>query len=116
MKIEHVHVQVHAYTHSNAHCKNKMVQHFPLSLIIIFLPMSLVIIQPDLGTSLLIAISGIMVLWFVGLNHKYFFYSFFTAAAACNTDNLCTKNGNSSFLSLKSAAYKQERLQIESGL
>ncbi|MDB3887916.1 rod shape-determining protein RodA [Candidatus Pelagibacter sp.] len=49
-----------------------------ISLIIIFLPMSLVIIQPDLGTSLLIAISGIMVLWFVGLNHKYFFYSFLT--------------------------------------
>ena len=45
------------------------------SLIIIFLPMSLVIIQPDLGTSLLISISGIMVLWFAGLNHKYFFYS-----------------------------------------
>ena len=46
------------------------------SLIIIFLPMSLVIIQPDLGTSLLISISGILVLWFAGLNHKYFFYSF----------------------------------------
>ena len=46
------------------------------SLIIIFLPMSLVIIQPDLGTSLLISISGIMVLWFSGLNHKYFFYTF----------------------------------------
>ena len=45
------------------------------SLIIIFVPMSLVIIQPDLGTSLLISISGIMVLWFAGLNHKYFFYT-----------------------------------------
>ncbi len=47
-----------------------------ISLIIIFLPMSLVIIQPDLGTSLLISMSGIIVLWFAGLNHKYFFYSF----------------------------------------
>tara|TARA_B100001093_G_scaffold490204_1_gene529041 strand:- start:9 stop:1133 length:1125 start_codon:yes stop_codon:yes gene_type:complete len=46
-----------------------------ISLIIIFLPMCLVIIQPDLGTSLLISISGIIVLWFAGLNHKYFFYS-----------------------------------------
>ena len=46
-----------------------------ISLIIIFLPMSLVIIQPDLGTSLLISISGIIVLWFAVLNHKYFFYS-----------------------------------------
>ena len=47
-----------------------------ISTIIIFLPMSLVIIQPDLGTSILISISGIIVLWFAGLNHKYFFYSF----------------------------------------
>jgi len=45
------------------------------SLVIIFIPMSLVIIQPDLGTSLLISISGISVLWFAGLNHKYFFYT-----------------------------------------
>ncbi len=47
-----------------------------ISTIVIFLPMSLVIIQPDLGTSILISISGILVLWFAGLNHKYFFYSF----------------------------------------
>ena len=47
-----------------------------ISLIIIFLPMSLVVMQPDLGTALLISISGIMVLWFAGLNQKYFFYSF----------------------------------------
>jgi rod shape determining protein RodA len=45
-----------------------------ISMIVIFLPMSLVIIQPDLGTSILISISGIIVLWFAGLNHKYFFY------------------------------------------
>ena len=45
------------------------------SLIIILLPMGLVIVQPDLGTSLLIAISGIAVLWFVGINHKYFIYT-----------------------------------------
>ena len=47
-----------------------------ISMIIIFLPMSLVIVQPDLGTSILISISGILVLWFAGLNNKYFFYSF----------------------------------------
>ena len=45
------------------------------SLIIIILPMGLVIVQPDLGTSLLIAISGIAVLWFAGVNHKYFIYT-----------------------------------------
>ena len=45
------------------------------SLIIIILPMGLVIVQPDLGTSLLIAISGIAVIWFAGINHKYFIYT-----------------------------------------
>ena len=45
------------------------------SLIIILLPMGLVIVQPDLGTSLLIGISGIAVLWFAGINHKYFIYT-----------------------------------------
>jgi rod shape determining protein RodA len=45
------------------------------SLIIILLPMGLVIVQPDLGTSLLIAISGISVVWFAGINHKYFIYT-----------------------------------------
>ncbi len=47
------------------------------SLIVILLPMGLVIIQPDLGTSVLIAISGIAVLWFAGINHKYFIYTMF---------------------------------------
>jgi len=45
------------------------------SLVIILLPMGLVIVQPDLGTSLLIALSGIAVLWFAGINHKYFIYT-----------------------------------------
>ena len=45
------------------------------SLIIILLPMGLVIVQPDLGTALLIAISGLAVLWFAGINHKYFIYT-----------------------------------------
>ena len=45
------------------------------SLIIIILPMGLVIVQPDLGTSVLIAISGIAVLWFAGINYKYFIYT-----------------------------------------
>ncbi len=45
------------------------------SLIIIILPMGLVIVQPDLGTAVLIAISGIAVLWFAGINYKYFIYT-----------------------------------------
>jgi len=45
------------------------------SLIVILLPMGLVIVQPDLGTSLLISISGLAVMWFAGINHKYFIYT-----------------------------------------
>ena len=45
------------------------------SLIIIMLPMGLVIVQPDLGTALLIGVSGIAVLWFAGINYKYFIYT-----------------------------------------
>ncbi len=45
------------------------------SLIVIMLPMGLVIVQPDLGTALLISMSGLAVLWFAGINHKYFIYT-----------------------------------------
>ena len=36
----------------------------------------LVITQPDLGTSILIALSGLVVIWLAGMNIKYFIYSF----------------------------------------
>ena len=45
------------------------------SLIIILLPMGLVIVQPDLGTSLLISYKWYSSLWFAGINHKYFIYT-----------------------------------------
>ena len=45
------------------------------SFTILIIPIFLVISQPDLGTSVLIALSGIMVLWLAGLNVKYFVYS-----------------------------------------
>ena len=43
--------------------------------IILFLPMSLIILQPDLGTSILVALSGLVVIWLAGINVKYFVYS-----------------------------------------
>ena len=46
-----------------------------IPILILFVPISLVITQPDLGTSILIALSGIIVLWLAGVNIKYFFYS-----------------------------------------
>ena len=46
-----------------------------LSIMILIMPIVLVLSQPDLGTSILIGVSGIVVLWLAGLNIKYFFYS-----------------------------------------
>ena len=44
----------------------------------LFLPVALVIIQPDLGTALLLAIGGLAVVWLAGFRIKYFIYSFIT--------------------------------------
>jgi len=57
-------------------------QHIFSALIILALPIMLVITQPDLGTSILIAFSGLTVMWFAGLNMKYFIYSFMFSLAS----------------------------------
>ena len=46
-----------------------------IPVVLIIIPCYLVIIQPDLGTSILIAGSGIAILWLAGLNIKFFVYS-----------------------------------------
>ena len=46
----------------------------PITLLTI--PIFLVVAQPDLGTAILIAGTGIAVMWLSGLNLKYFVYSF----------------------------------------
>ncbi len=45
---------------------------------IIIIPVIFVISQPDLGTSILIALSGLIILWLGGMRIKYFIYSFIT--------------------------------------
>ena len=49
-----------------------------LPIFALFIPFALVIIQPDLGTALLIMIGSLIVVWLAGLRIKYFIYSFFT--------------------------------------
>ena len=49
-----------------------------IPIIILLLPIMLVISQPDLGTSILIALSGLVVLWLAGIKIKYFIYSSLT--------------------------------------
>ena len=52
-------------------------QSLLVAIVILILPIMLVISQPDLGTSILIGLSGLIVIWLAGLNIKYFLYSFF---------------------------------------
>ena len=49
-----------------------------VALSIILVPIILVLSQPDLGTSILIALSGLIILWLAGVKMKYFFISFIT--------------------------------------
>ena len=52
------------------------IKNIIIPLLILFIPITLVVSQPDLGTAILIGLSGIIVLWLAGVNIKYFFYSF----------------------------------------
>ena len=53
---------------------NKIV-NILIPFVVLVIPIFLVVTQPDLGTSVLIALSGIMVLWLAGINLKFFVYS-----------------------------------------
>jgi len=46
----------------------------------LFIPVALVITQPDLGTALLIGAGGLAVIWLTGFKMKYFVFSFLTLA------------------------------------
>ena len=54
------------------------IQYITYPIILLALPIYLVIAQPDLGTSILIAASGLAVIWLAGVRAKYFVYSFLT--------------------------------------
>ncbi len=56
--------------------KINSLQGILISCVILILPVMIVISQPDLGTAILIALSGLVVVWLAGLNIKYFIYSF----------------------------------------
>ena len=46
-----------------------------IPMIILIIPIILVLTQPDLGTSILIALSGLVVIWLSGVSIKFFIYS-----------------------------------------
>jgi rod shape determining protein RodA len=51
-------------------------RHTLVSLLLIFLPTGLIVIQPDLGTSILIATSGIFILFLAGIRWSFIFSCF----------------------------------------
>jgi len=53
------------------------IKHIFIPFLSFAIPVFLVASQPDLGTAVLIAISGIIVIWLTGFRIKYFLYSFF---------------------------------------
>ena len=55
------------------------IKHIILPVFALFIPVTLVITQPDLGTAALIAIGGIGVMWLTGFRIKYFVYLFLTS-------------------------------------
>ena len=57
-------------------------KHVVLAVLLIFLPAFLVIKQPDLGTAILISVSGFFVLFLAGLQRRYLVSAFVLALAA----------------------------------
>jgi len=55
------------------------IKHIFIPFLSFLVPVYLVILQPDLGTAVLIAISGLIVIWLTGFRIKYFLYSFFVS-------------------------------------
>jgi len=70
------------YYHRTGLDKVDTLQSILTVLIILIIPIMLVLSQPDLGTSILIALSGLVVIWLAGVNIKYFIYSFITLLIA----------------------------------
>ena len=54
------------------------VKNITYPIVLLVFPIYLVVAQPDLGTSILIAASGLAVIWLAGVRVRYFVYSFLT--------------------------------------
>ena len=51
------------------------VKHMIIPTFALFIPIALVVTQPDLGTAILIAVGGLAVIWLTGFRLKYFLFS-----------------------------------------
>ena len=63
------------YYHRSQIDNVNQLKNLLIPITILMVPILLVASQPDLGTSILIALSGLVVLWLAGINIKYFIYS-----------------------------------------
>ena len=77
MKISVILCLAKYYHRVNIEKINSLISIF-IALTIILIPIILVLSQPDLGTSILIAGSGLIILWLGGVRIKYFFVSLLT--------------------------------------
>ena len=63
------------YYHRIQSAELQSYRYLLIPIVLLVIPCYLVVMQPDLGTSILIAGSGIVVIWIAGLNIKYFVYT-----------------------------------------
>lgn len=75
-------VPVAMATYFSARVLPPSFKHVCISLVIIAVPALLILKQPDLGTSILISASGLIVLFLAGLRWRYIFGSVFILAAS----------------------------------
>ena len=69
------------YYHRTPTSEVNRIKYLFLPFLALFVPVLLVITQPDLGTSILIAAGGIVVVWLAGVNIKFFGYAALSFAA-----------------------------------
>ena len=69
------------YYHSIPIIEVSKVSRMIIPVIITLIPVGLVIIQPDLGTSIIILIGAGSIFWIVGINYKYFILAFLSVCA-----------------------------------
>ena len=70
------------YYHSFPIIEASKISRMIVPVIITLIPVGLVIIQPDLGTSIIILIGAGSIFWIVGINYKYFIATFLVACAS----------------------------------
>ncbi len=63
------------YYHKLSPADVNKIRFFLIPIVVIIIPVFLVISQPDLGTSVLIAATGLIMLWLAGIRAKYYVYS-----------------------------------------